>query len=628
MFYKTASDSKFWWLITAAVLVTFFEILALTGIQLPPKWAIPIFAILILGIGYRTLFHGLEALLKLNFKSINLLMMIATCGAFYLGKYEEAAVVIVLYTLAEKLEAIGIIKSRSALDALLKEMPKEATFSDTGKIVPLASVQIGDRLTIKPGGMFPLDGQIIKGNTAVDESTITGEPLPQDKLPGDLVFAGTLNLQGAVEIQVSKIVGQTTLAKIRELTFHAAKTKAPTQQFIESFSQIYTPLVIGLAVGLMIIPAALFGGDFWHWFQESLTLLVIACPCALVISTPIAIYSAIGNASKQGVLIKGGRYLEALGVVKAIAFDKTRTLTLGRPHVSDVVPFGSCSKEDLLSCAAGIEQFSEHPLSQSIVDKANELQYLPHRAANFQAVVGKGVKADCLICQNSHHCIGKLSFILEEHQVPSEVLETVDSLQTQGKTVIVVSTHQEVEGVIALSDTLRQDSHRLIQTLHKMAIKTIMLTGDHASPAKTVAKDLGIDEVYADLLPQDKAALIQKLQDKYKHVAMVGDGLNDAPALALSSVGITMSSLGNDTAIEASNIVILNDNLSLIPKMITLSRRTVSIIRFNLFWAVAVKILFIALALTGYSNLALAIFADVGVTLLVILNSLRLLYRI
>lgn len=620
MFY----DRKFYWLVFASLLVTVFEFLSLSGYYLPPQYALPFFLAISLVIGYHTLYEGARALVHLQFKSIQLLMLLSVVGAFYLGKYEEAAVVIVLFTLAEKLEEIGISKSKSALNVLISKMPKLVSIRERSDEIPVSKVIIGDVLLVKPGMMIALDGKVVKGSSSVDESTITGEPIPQDKHIGDTVFAGTLNQQGFLEVEVTKAASDTILAKIQEMTFHATKTKAKTQRFIESFSRYYTPLVILLALGVVLYPTLYLGQNFHHWLLEGLTLLVISCPCALVISTPISIYSAIGSASSQGVLIKGGKYLEIIGQVKALAFDKTRTLTLGRPRVTDVIPFGNSTRQDLLSCAAGIELFSEHPLSQSIVEAAQQESSIPHEVKDFQSIVGKGVKAECLVCADSHHCIGKLQFILEEHKVPPEVLQEVTRLQQEGKTVIVVSTHKEVEGIIAFSDTLRPESESTIQKLQEMGIHTVMLTGDHETPAAILAKKLNIPEVHAELLPQDKAAAISKLLQKYPLVGMVGDGVNDAPALALSSVGISMSALGSDAAIEASSIVLLNDRIERIPNLIHLGRKAIRTIKINTFWAISVKVLFIALALMGRSNLALAIFADVGVTVLVILNSLRL----
>jgi Cd2+/Zn2+-exporting ATPase len=552
-------------------------------------------------------------------------MMIAVAGAWYLREYEEAAVVIVLYTLAEKLEDLGIEKSRSALDALVQKMPKLVFVKELDQLIRVGEVKVGNVIVVKPGELIPLDGKVKSGSSYVDESSITGEPLPQDKSEGDVVFAGSLCKGGCLELEVTKLAQDSTFSKIQELTYQTAQFKAPTQQVIESFSQYYTPSVIFLALAWTLIPTLVMGYPLDPWLSRSLTLLVIACPCALVISTPISIFSAIGNASKRGALIKGGKYLEAIGQIRAIALDKTRTLTFGRPIVSDVIPYGSNTKEHLLECAAGIEIFSEHPLAQSIVEAAKKSELQPHAIENFASYAGKGAKADCLVCGDKHHCIGKLTFILENHKVPQLILDEIEEIQKEGKIPVIISTHKEIEGVIALTDEIRPESKTLIDGLVELNIKPIMLTGDHLYSAEVVAKELGITEVHADLLPEDKAERIQSLLHEYQMVAMVGDGINDAPALVLSTVGISLGSLGSDTAIEAASIVILHDRLDIIPFLVRLGRKTLSTIRMNIGFAVSVKLLFILLALLGLTNLAFAIFADVGITLIVILISLRLM---
>lgn len=620
------SDAKFRWLILSLIIVAVFEFLSLSGWHLPPLAGAPFFAAIIIAVGHRTIRNGLKALSKLNFKSINLLMVIAVAGAFYLGQYEEAAVVIVLFTLGERLEEFGIQTSKSALQALVDRTPKTATVKGAGgnKEVPLAEIAIGDILIIKPSDMVAMDAEVVSGSSSVDESTITGEPLPRDKHAGDMVFAGTLNLQGYLEARVTKLAADSTLAKIIETTFAATKTKAETQKFIEKFSAYYTPAIILGALLLSAVPTLLLGRPFEPWFREALTLLVIACPCALVISTPISIYAAIGNASARGALIKGGKYVEAIGRVRAIAMDKTRTLTYGKPKVTDVLPFGESTREHLLACAAGIEGYSEHPLAHSIVEAARAENLTPHDAKNFEAVLGKGVKADCVVCYDKHHCVGKLPFITEEHQVRDEIVARVDALQRQGKTSIVISNNREVEGIIAVTDELKPESKGTVAALAALGVETVMLTGDNHAPAQAVAAQVGIREIKAEMLPEDKAAAVRELAEQYGAVAMVGDGVNDAPALALASVGIAMGAAGSDTAIEAAAIAILNDRLELIPFLVALGRQTIATIKLNTALAVATKLLFVGLALAGISSLALAIFADVGVTVLVILNSLRL----
>lgn len=601
-----------------------FEILSLSGFHFPTFFAFPFFLLIILLIGHTTLINGVKALIHLNFKSINLLIVLASIGAFYLEKYIEAAIVIVLFNLAEKLEKYGIATSKAALSSLAERMPKTAFIKKLSRAVPVEEVNIDEVIIVKPGEMIPMDGVVITGFTAVDEAAITGEPIPKDKMVGDSVFAGTLNKQGYIEVKVTKEAKNTTLAKIQEITLQAFQQKAQTHRFIEIFSSYYTPAIVALAFVWMLILPYFFSVPFQQSLQEALSLLVIACPCALVISTPVSIYSAIGNAAKKGILIKGGRYLEAIGKIRAVALDKTRTLTFGDPVVTDVIPFGTQTKEHLLSCAAGIESQSEHPLAQSIVQAAQEGNLPLHPIENFQIKVGKGVQADCLVCDDKHHCIGKLEFILEEHHVSDEVRHEIDLLQNGGKTAIVICTRKEVEGIIGLQDRVRPESKQVIEEIRKMGITPIMLTGDHQTSALAVAQKIGIDDVKANLLPEDKAQAIKELLVKYTTVAMVGDGINDAPALALSNVGITMSELGSDTAIEAASIVILSDHLNRLPFLIRLGRKGIQTIRINIFLAIAIKLIFILLALTGKSNLALAIFADVGITLIVILHSFRL----
>ena len=622
-------DRKFLWLVASVALVAVFEFLSLMGegYKLRRDIAFPFFAALILAIGWRTLWNGLKALSKLNFRSINLLMTIAVAGAFYLGEYEEAAVVIVLFALGERLESFGIQSSKSALQSLVDRTPKTALVrrENEDRELTLEEINVGDTLIIKPSDMIALDAEVLTGASSVDESTITGEPLPKDKHAGDIIFAGTLNMQGYLEAKVLKTAKDTTLAKIIETTFAATKTKAETQKFIETFAGYYTPAIIVIAALLVIVPTLLFNQPFNPWFEQAITILVIACPCALVISTPISIYAAIGNASAKGALVKGGKYIEAIGQIKAVAMDKTRTLTYGKPKVTDVLPFGETTREHLLACAAGIESYSEHPLATAIVAAANEEKIDIHAVENFQAVMGKGAKADCVVCYDKHHCIGKLPFISEEHEVQQEVVSRVEALQKEGKTSVVISSHDGVEGVIALTDEIKTESAAAVAELRELGVEVVMMTGDNHAPALLVAKEVGIREVKAEMLPEHKADGIKQLLAKYGATAMVGDGVNDAPALALSSVGVAMGAAGSDTAIEAASIAILNDRLELIPYLVRLGRRAISTIKINTTVAIATKLVFVILAIFGLSSLALAIFADVGVTVLVILNSLRLL---
>jgi len=618
-------DKKFLFLLLSVGIVIVLEILSLLGIHLPMPYAPFIFCTFIIVIGHEVILNGLKSLIKLNFSSINLLMTIAVIAALYLGEYPEAAVVIVLYVLGERLEDIGLENSKSALDELIQSVPKTAFVKKVNKEVPIDEIEIGTVIQIKAGSIIPLDGKITFGDSMIDESAITGEPIAKEKQVGDSVFAGTLNTNGFIEITTTKLSTDTTFAKIIQLTFEAGAAKSETQKFIQRFSKLYTPIIIGLAILIFTIPVFIFDLDFNHWLKQAVTLLVIACPCALVISTPVAIYAAIGNASAKGALVKGGKYIEALAEIKAIAVDKTRTITYGTPVVSDVFPLIGTSRKELLSCAAGAELFSEHPLAQAIITATKAEGLEPHTAKDFKSIIGKGTTAKCEVCQLDTVLVGKLEFIREYHDISEEVEDIEVQLATEGKTSVVVSFGKGVAGIIGLTDKIKPDSASAIQQLQDENIAVIMLTGDNEKAAHYVARKVGITKVFGGLLPEEKSEEIKALIQQYDKVAMVGDGINDAPALAISTVGIAMGAAGSDTAIETANIALMNDQLSLIPFLIRLSKKTMKQIKANTIGAIATKLVFILLAIFGYSNLVLAIAADVGVTLIVILFSLNLM---
>ena len=618
-------DHKFIFLLVSIAIVIALEILALAGMAIPMPYAPFVFGAFIIGIGYQVLKSGIKALLKLNFSSINLLMIIAVVSAFYLGEYPEAAVVIVLYVLGERLEDIGIENSKSALDELVSKSPKTAFVKTLQSNVPIDKISIGTVIQVRPHDMIPLDGMIVTGESSIDEATITGEPIPKFKSIGDQVYSGTLNTSGYLEIRTTKLLADTTFSKIVQLTFEASSHKSESQIFIQRFAKVYTPLILILAAMVLFIPVFILGQEFDPWLKQAVTLLIIACPCALVISTPVAIYAAIGNASSRGILIKGGKYLEAMSRITAICFDKTRTITYGTPVVSDVISLNGTSHEELLACAAGAEVFSEHPLAQAIVDAARNEGYVIHATEKFESIVGKGITARCLVCEDETILAGKLPFIREYQPVSDEAEETVRQLSEEGKTSVVVSFGNGVAGIIGLMDEIKPDSKAALHEIQTMGIEPIILTGDNELAADYTARLVNVDKVYSGLLPEDKARMIKEFTSTYAGVAMVGDGINDAPALALSTVSIAMGAAGSDTAIETANIALMNDRLSLIPFLIRLSKRTVKTIKRNTAFAILVKVIFVLLAIFGYSNLVLAITADVGVTLVVILLSLRLL---
>jgi Cd2+/Zn2+-exporting ATPase len=622
---KLFKDTKFIFLLFAVFLVITLEIFSLINISIPMPYAPYIFSVFILGIGYKVIWNGMKALLRFKFSSINLLMLLAVLGAFYLGEYPEGAVVIVLYVLGERLEDIGIEKSKASLNELVKNSPKTAIIKGLLQPVEIEKIPIGSILQIKAGEMIPLDGKIIVGETSVDEASITGESIPKDKCIGDLLFAGTINKNGYIEMETTKLSIDTTFAKIIRLTFEAKTNKSDTQKFIQKFSQIYTPSIIILALLLFIVPVLFFRLDFNHWLQQSISLLVIACPCALVISTPVAIYSAIGNASSKGALIKGGKYIEELARIKAIALDKTRTITFGSPIVSDIFPINGIRREELLACASGVEMFSEHPLAQAIVDEVLKEGIKPHNAEDFISVIGKGATAKCQVCKGKIVTIGKLSYIKEFQTISEEVEKIVEKLSSEGKTSVVICFDDMIAGIIGLSDKIKPDTLNAVKEIKSLDITPLILTGDNEKTGMYVARQVGISEVFGNLLPEQKANKIDELIDRFQYVAMVGDGINDTPALAKSNVGIAMGAFGSDAAIETANIALMNDNLSLIPFLVRLSKTTLKRIKLNTIGAISIKILFVVLALLGYSNLFLAIFADTGVTIIVILLSLQLI---
>lgn len=569
---------------------------------------------------YRSAFQGL---LKQRFLNINFLVTIASFGALYIGQYAEAASVVFFFMLAEFFEDFGVERSKKALEALIKKSPKTAILLN-GKQVPVDEIRVKEIVIVRPGDLIPLDGVVVKGNSSVDEASITGESVPADKFIDSSVFAGTMNLNGYLEISVTKESKNSTFAKIIELVEKAQKSRAPAQEFIDRFARYYTPAIVGIAVMIAAIPPLFFSSPFDTWFYRALVLLVIACPCALVISTPVAIASSIGGASRKGILVKGGKFLELLSKVRAVAFDKTKTLTYGEPKVTDVVTFNGYSEEEVLADACGIEKFSSHPLSKSIIDFVQEKGVTPHAMEKYQSFAGKGGKATCLVCNDLEHCIGNLK-LLEAHNVSTEeVVRKVEQFEKDGKTVVLVSEGDKVMGALAIADTIREESQKAINDLKKLHIETAILTGDNAHVAQYVADKLGIENVYASLLPDEKVQKIEELKNRHQIVAMVGDGVNDAPSLVTSNVGIAMGAGGSDAAIEAADIALMNSNIANVPVAIALGQRTMRAIKQNITAALGAKVLVMILALFGLVHLEWAIGADSGVAILVILNSLRL----
>jgi len=585
-----------------------------------------LFGISILVGGYPLFKVGIRNLFKLEF-DMKTLMTVAIIGAAIIGEWGEGAVVVFLFALSEALEGYSMDKARESIRSLLDIAPKKAIVRRGAQELELdvEDILINDILLIKPGQKIAMDGEVVRGQSSINQSTITGESIPVLKVVGDEVFAGTLNEEGALEVRVTKRVEDTTIAKIIHLVEEAQAERAPTQAFIDKFAKYYTPSIMVIALLIVLIPPLFLGGDWSEWIYRGLAVLVVGCPCALVISTPVAIVTAIGNAAKMGVLIKGGIHLEEAGRLNVIAFDKTGTLTKGTPEVTDILTFNNIEEKEILGISMAIEKFSQHPLASAVIRKA-ELQGISqadYLAEDFQSITGKGATASI---QNETYYIGSPSLFDELMLLSPAINEQVSALQTQGKTVMLVGTGEHIIGLIAVADQVRESSKRVLEQLESIGIrKTIMLTGDNEATGQAIGKLVGINEVKAELLPQEKLEAIKSLREQYGKVAMVGDGVNDAPALAAATVGIAMGGAGTDTALETADIALMADDLEKLPYTIKLSRKALAIIKQNILLALGLKILALLLIIPGLLTLWMAILADMGATLIVIINSLRLL---
>lgn len=555
--------------------------------------------------------------------SISLLVTIAALGALYLGQFAEAAAVMFFFALAEAFEEFGESRSQKAVAALLEKSPKIARMKD-GREIPVEDVKKGEIFKVRPGDMVPLDGVVVDGESSIDEATITGESVPKEKYKGETVYAGTMNQSGYLEVKVTRISADSTLQKIVTLIEEAQKSRPEVQEFLDKFASYYIPIAIGLAVLVAVIPPVFFGEPFSDWFTRALILLVLACPDALVVSAPVAVAAAIGGASKRGVLIKGGRFLEVLSKTKAIAFDKTKTLTVGTPVVAEVVLLHGATEDDVIGDAAGIEKFSSHPLAKAIEDYAKQKGIKPHKMDKFKNVAGRGGNANCLVCKGEDHAIGNLQHIGASTDTCKHVLPEVERLEGMGMTAVLVSEGKKVIGIIGITDELREDSKGVIDALKKLKVSPIMLTGDNQRAANYIAEKVGIAEAYGALLPEQKSELIIKLQSRYGRVAMVGDGVNDAPSLARADVGIAMGGGGSDVAIETADVTLMNDAIGTIPYLLGVGQQTFRVVRQNVYGSLIVKGVILVLGIAGVIGLSVAVAADAIMAVLVVLNGLRL----
>jgi Cd2+/Zn2+-exporting ATPase len=568
---------------------------------------------------------------------MNFLMSVATLGAILIGEWEEAASVMFLFTVAQLLESYSMDRARNAIKALMNLSPAEATVLRDGREVRVSvdKVKVGELVVIRPGEKVGVDGTVVSGVSSVNQAPITGESIPVEKEPGSEVFAGTLNGQGALEVRSTKPAADTTLARIIHSVEEAQASRAPSQTFVDRFARVYTPLVVGSAVVLAVLPPLLGSGSWSEWFYRALVLLVVACPCALVISTPVTVVSALAGAARRGILIKGGLHLENAGRARAIAIDKTGTLTHGVPDVVDVVALNGADPSTVLSLAASVEMRSEHALAGAIVRHAEAEGIEFGSVAETSAATGRGVRAQV---EGQIVYVGSARLFDETGGVEAEVRRRLDRFEAQGRTAVLVGAtvvggngRPHIHGIISIADRIRPNAAEALRELHQAGIRHIvMLTGDNAGTAQAISDALGgsgggLDDFRAGLLPEDKVAAVQELQRRYGMVLMVGDGVNDAPALAAADVGIAMGSAGTDVALETADIALMADDLSKLATTIRIARKAERIIRANIAFSLLTKAAFVVLAVMGYATLWMAVFADMGASLLVVMNGLRAL---
>ena len=586
-----------------------------------------LYAISIVIGGFHLFKTGLVNLVQLRF-DMKTLMTIAIIGAAIIGEWQEGAIVVILFAIAEMLERFSMEKARKSIQSIMELAPKEALIIKNGKeqLIDVHHVEIGEVMIVRPGQKIAMDGVIVKGSSTINQASITGESIPVFKEMGSEVFAGTLNEDGVLEIKITKKYKDSTIAKMIYLVEEANKEKAPAQKFIDKFASYYTPIIMFIALLVAIVPPIVTGADWKEWIYQGLAVLVVGCPCALVISTPVAIVTAIGTAARNGVLIKGGIYLEEASKIDTIAFDKTGTLTIGSPKVVKTIPFGESSEEDFLRIASKMEKGSLHPLSKAILERAETVgvSYENLKIKDFKSITGKGITANV---EDINYYLGNLK-MFEGFSYYAMLEEKLKEVIKTNESVIILGTMEQLIGLTLISDEIRDNSAKVVSELHAVGIKeTMMLTGDNEVTAKAVAAKTGVSNYVSEMLPENKLAKIKELLGLGKKVAMVGDGVNDAPALAQATIGVAMGKGGTDSALETANIILMGDDLSKLPFTIRLSKRTMSIIKQNIVFSLGLKLLALILVIPGWLTLWIAIFADIGATLIVTFNSLRLLKK-
>ncbi|WP_434626592.1 heavy metal translocating P-type ATPase [Pseudomonas sp. Z1-29] len=620
------APAKPWWpLALSGVTALGAEVIHFTNAA--PNWVVALVALVsILSGGLATYKKGWIALKNLNL-NINALMSIAVTGAVLIGQWPEAAMVMFLFTVAELIEAKSLDRARNAISGLMQMAPEQATVQQADgswQVQEVKSVALGARVRVRPGERVGLDGDVVAGRSTIDQAPITGESLPVDKTVGDKVFAGTINQAGELEYAVTAAADQSTLARIIHAVEQAQGARAPTQRFVDRFSTIYTPAVFALALAVAVIPPLFMGAVWFDWIYRALVLLVVACPCALVISTPVTIVSGLAAAARKGILVKGGVYLEGGHKLDYLALDKTGTITHGKPVQTDYLALDPSVETTAPALAASLAARSDHPVSRAIAHAAVDKQSAQQVVDNFAALAGRGVRGD--IGGQTYH-LGNHRLVEDLGLCSPELEAKLFALEKQGKSVVLLLDSARPLALFAVADTVKDSSREAIRQLHDLGIKTLMLTGDNAHTAEAIAAQVGMDRAHGDLLPEDKLQVIEKLYAEGHRVGMVGDGINDAPALARSEIGFAMAAAGTDTAIETADVALMDDDLRKIPAFIRLSRQTSSILKQNIALALVIKAIFLAVTFAGFATMWMAVFADMGVSLLVVFNGLRLLRK-
>lgn len=574
--------------------------------------------------GVDTFKKGFVALRTLTL-NINFLMMIAIAGAVFIGEWPEAAMVTFLFALAEMIEAYSLDRARNAIRGLMEMTPESAMVKQpdgSWKEIAATEVAMDSIVLVKPGERIPLDGMITTGQPAINQAPITGESMPVDKKIGDTVFAGTINERSAFEFRVTANKGNTTLARIIRSVQAAQGERAPTQRFVDRFAYYYTPAVVLLAALIAAVPPIFFGAAFTPWFYKALVTLVIACPCALVISTPVTVVSGLAAAARRGILVKGGVYLEEGRKLKALALDKTGTLTHGKPKMTNICPLTDQPEDRLLQLAASLEGHSEHPVASAIVASWSAKNGDMLNASDFESIIGRGAKG---MVEGILYYIGNHRLIEELGICNKDVEAILERLEKEGKTVVILASEKQPLCVFAVADTIRDSSVQAIKAMQTHGVHCVVLTGDNQTTADAIGREVGVEEVRGNMLPEDKLKAIEELRQRYGVVGMVGDGINDAPALAKASIGFAMGAAGTDTALETADVALMEDDLRRIPVFIALSEKTSRILKQNITLSIGIKAIFLVLTFANLSTLWMAVFADLGASLIVVFNGLRLL---